>query len=375
MTSWMRKLLGNPVATLLKVLVVLAAVDWWVRGPFVDSFVAPRYVKPFAILHDRTSGRDLSIFFGALAQRPAGVRIGFVGDSTMNAADGLDTTTIPYLLGDQLRTRLERADLEAIDASEIGLYGGDALLFVDKLLGNGVDVVVYGLSLRALPRQPATQYVSRIGDELSPADLRRLVNVGGSTWLMENLTAEQVLTGVVRSGWATYAYRSSLRSWVWERAAQPIARHWPALQAALQPAPLQQQAAVAPRLPKAQAYEWSRADYAGPNSNWTALELLGRLCRRYAPGRCVLYAGPVNPLGREPLAEPGLYEEYLAFLRIVAGRYGLIWRDYSDTMTPADFRPPKYGGLRDPIHLNEAGRAKLAQLLVEPVAEAVGNLR
>ncbi|MFI5394419.1 MAG: hypothetical protein ACHQ9S_02700 [Candidatus Binatia bacterium] len=40
-------------------------------------------------------------------------------------------------------------------------------------------------------------------------------------------------------------------------------------------------------------------------------------------------------------------------------------------MTPADSRKPKYGGLRDPIHLNEAGRAKLAALLVEPVAEAV----
>ena len=374
MTSWMRKLLGNPVATLLKVLVVLAALDWWVRGPFVDSYVAARYVKPFAILHDRTGGRDLPIFFGALARRSTGVRIAFVGDSTMNAVDGLDTTNIPYLTGEELRARLGRNDLEAIDASEIGLYGGDALLFIDKLLGAGADVVVYGASLRALPRYPVTQYVSRIGSELSPADVLRLARAGGSTWLIDNLTAEQVLSGAVRSSWATYAYRSSLRSWLWEGAAQPLVQQWPALQAALQPAPLQQPVAVAPRLPKAHAYEWSRDDYGGLNANGRALELIGQLCRRYAPGRCVLYAGPVNPLGREALADPGLYEEYLAFLRVLAGRSGLIWRDYSDTMTPADFRPPRYGGLRDPIHLNEAGRAKLAQLLAQPVAEAIGNV-
>jgi hypothetical protein len=359
---------------LLKILVVLAAVDWYVRGPFFDSYIAARHVRPFAILHDRTFGSDLPIFFGALARYSAGVRIAFVGDSTMNAADGLDATTIPYLTGKELRARLGRSDIEAIDASEIGLYGGDALLFIDKLLGHDVDVLVYGVSLRALPRRPVTQYVSRISDELSPADILRLWRAGGSAWLLENLSAEQVLTGFVRTGWATYAYRSSLRQWVWERSGQRLVRKWPALLDALQPAPLQQQAAIAPRAPSAQAYEWPRDDYAGPNSNWRALDLIGRLCRHYAPGRCVIYAGPVNPLGRDTLVEPELYEDYLAFLRMLTGQYALIWRDYSDTMTPADFRPPKYGGLRDPIHLNETGRAKLAALLVQPVAEAIENV-
>src|SRR5262245_7104331 len=143
MSAWVRERLGSPLGTLLKVVVVLALLDWWVHGWFVDAYVVPRYVTPFAILHDRTSGRDLPIFFGGLARGSTRTRIAFVGDSTMNAADGLDTTTIPYLVGGALRTRLGRDDIEAIDASEIGLYGGDALLFIDKLFGNRADVIVY----------------------------------------------------------------------------------------------------------------------------------------------------------------------------------------------------------------------------------------
>jgi hypothetical protein len=79
----------------------------------------------------------------------------------------------------------------------------------------------------------------------------------------------------------------------------------------------------------------------------------------------------VNPFGRDRTAEPGLYEDYLAHVRIIVGRYGLIFRDYTDTMSRADFRKPKYGGQRDSIHLNEAGRAALANLLVGPVAQAM----
>jgi len=32
---------------------------------------------------------------------------------------------------------------------------------------------------------------------------------------------------------------------------------------------------------------------------------------------------------------------------------------------------PKYGGFRDPIHMNPAGRQKLAGLLLEPLSRAV----
>ena len=103
------------------------------------------------------------------------------------------------------------------------------------------------------------------------------------------------------------------------------------------------------------------------------MELIGKLCRRYRPGRCVMYASPINPLGREQLAEAGLYEEYLAKVRAVAQRYGLIWRDYTDALAASEFVTPMFGGSRDAIHPNERGRRTLARLLAVPVADAVSG--
>ena len=289
----------------------------------------------------------------------------------MNSADSLDSTLIPYLVGEGLRRRFQRNDIEAIDSSEVGLYTSDGALFVDKLLGRGVDVIVYGLTLRALPLQPVARYVSRIGDEMSLGDLVRMARIGGAPWLVDNLGAEHVITGVVRTNWATYAYRSSLRRFIWESTLEPVAPSWPALERMFKLPAHDWQVLVAPRQVGKSPYEWTREAYGIPNPNWEALDLIGRMCQRYAPGRCVLYAGPVNPFGRDRTAEPGLYEDYLAHVRIIVGRYGLIFRDYTDTMSRADFRKPKYGGQRDSIHLNEAGRAALANLLVGPVAQAM----
>src|SRR5262249_11060910 len=139
----------------------------------------------------------------------------------------------------------------------------------------------------------------------------------------------------------------------------------------LAPAPSNQPDTAGRRARNPDAIDWTRKDYGRPNANWQAVDLFGRLCQRYLPGSCVLFTGPVNPLGRERVAEGGLYAEYRAFLRVVAGRYGLIWRDYTDTLGADDFITPRYGGRRDPIHINAAGRAKVSTRLVDAVAEAV----
>jgi hypothetical protein len=360
------------VATLAKVLVALILMDLWVRGPFFSGFVAPRFVSAYEVLRERTSGQNVSILIETIRRMPAGTpRVAFIGDSTMKAAEAPERSIVPYLLRAELRRR-SNLPVETIDCSEIGLYGTDAALLTSRLLGAGADVVVYGLLLRALPRAPNNQWVTQLSSQLDVHDLWRFVDVGGGAWLLQNAGSERLLAGLVQSAWATYAYRMPLRLYFAEHYLAGGAPFKTAVAAFVRPRPVFGPD-VAPRPPGPHAVDWPRSQYASPSANWTAVEMVGRLCQRYAPGRCVLYAGPVNPVRRTNISDPGLYEEYLASLRVLAGRYGLIWRDYTNALKAEDFRRAKYGGGPDPIHMNDQGRLKLATLLVDPVAEALRN--
>lgn len=353
----------------LRVVLVLVLVDYLVATFFVDRFILARYAAPYPVLRDRTSGRNTSIFFTALERAPnPGVRVAFVGDSTMNSADGPDQTFLPMLVQPELQRLFPHIRVETLDASLLGLYGSSAALFIAKLLGRDTDVIVYGVTPRAFPTHPTMRWVSTVSSELDPGDLGRIARAGGVPWLMNNLDSESFLSGLIKSYWTTFAYRSQLRLFLYEFFHRPLSR-LPTSLVAPQEDSLQQ----VPRDRAALTYEWTRDEYSSPNENWQALLLIGELCRRYAPGRCVLYASPINPLLRERLYEPGLYDDYLSDLRVVAGRYGLIFRDYTDALAPADFRKPKYGGLRDPIHMNTAGRTQLGRLLLEPLSVAIGH--
>jgi len=149
----MRHLIGraSPFANLVKVLVLLAAVDWYVRGRFFDTYMVPRYAvgRP---PRERGAG---SILFDVVARLPhQGIRIAFVGDSTMVAMPGPDNTVVPYLVGQGLRARFGASQIEVIDASAIGLYAADGLLFVDKLLGVDADVIVTWIAPARVPAPP-----------------------------------------------------------------------------------------------------------------------------------------------------------------------------------------------------------------------------
>ena len=56
---------SRPYRTLLKVVVVLLAVEYWVRGPFFQRYVVPREVSRFVMLRERTAGRQPSLPPGA----------------------------------------------------------------------------------------------------------------------------------------------------------------------------------------------------------------------------------------------------------------------------------------------------------------------
>lgn len=356
--------------TVLAVLACLAVIDLIVAGPFYAHVIAPEYVTPHLVLADRTAGQNLVIFTEALERMPRSTpQVALVGDSTMNAMAPA-VSEIPYLLGVETRKTLRGETIRPVQAGIVGLCAGDAALLTSKLIGSGTAVIVYGITLRAFPAEQS-RFATRLKSQLGPDDLWRLTAVGGLPWLHANAGADRLVAGLVESTWKTYAYRTNLRRWAWERGLQQFVPAGSWLAKVIEPPAATANPAVAPRTGRGEKFEWTRANYGEPNANWDAIELYGRLCQRYAPGRCVLYAGPVNPVGRAALAEPGLYDEYLARLRVLAGRYGLIWRDYTNALGPGEFRKPMFGGWRDPIHPNEQGRAKLARLLAEPVADAV----
>src|SRR5262249_53755177 len=158
-------------------------------------------------------------------------------------------------------------------------------LLTSRILGAGADVLVYGALLRALPRRPQTQYVTRISSELALSDLLRLIDAGGAAWLADNLSGDQVIAGLVHSTWATYAYRSKFPGHLWQGYLAPRlgADSWAARVTAPGPPPQPATAQKSKRDPTLP--DWTRSDYGPPNANWDALELLGRLCERSLPGR------------------------------------------------------------------------------------------
>jgi hypothetical protein len=256
-----------------------------------------------------------------------------------------------------------------VDASAIGLYAGDGALVVAKLLGE-VDAIVYGMSMRALPRAPETRWVTSVSDELDPATLMRIVRAGGLRWLVANLSADQIVRSLVSTTWAMYGYRIQ----IWNAIADYIASHWPWMPMSRYKVPAPPP--VSPRK-NTGAVDWPPDEYAPPNANWDALDVIAGLCNTYAPGHCLIYAVPVNPDGRDHVTDPALYLQFVERLRVMAERGRMTWSDFSDAMSSDDFQRPVFASAsrsRDPVHLTSEGLAKLAVLLADPIARIAGDI-
>lgn len=360
----------------LAVLVALALVDVAVRGRFFNNYVMPRYVNIGLLPRERTNGHNWRTIFDAARRLPRPVlRVGIVGDSTVYGTDSLADNAAPaWFLREALRRRWPGVTVGVIDVSEIGLYANDAALLMNKLLTPDFDILVYGLTLRALPASPNARWALHLNSELSPAELARIIAIGGGPWLWERLSGSEVLASLVQSTWATYAYGPFLKRYAWEHVTTPLLQPWPTWLEATRPAKFAPPTLSVPRNILPGEFEWSREGYGIPNSNWAALDVMSGLCERYAPGRCLIYSGPINPLGRDRLTEPGHFDEYLARLRVLAGRHGVRFRDFTDTLEADDFRRPLYprpgsGPPRDPIHMNAKGGAKFGEYLADAVAD------
>jgi hypothetical protein len=360
------------------VLIALVVFDLEVRGKFFDSYVMPRYVASGLLPRERTNGHVWRTIFDGLARIPRPkVRMGVVGDSTVHDTGVLGDDKAPvYFMAQALQRRLPNVTVGGVDVSEIGLYANDAALVVNKLIAADVDVIVYGLTLRALPAISNAHWSTNLGYELSPLEMLRVTSVGGGAWLWDSISGAQVLGSAIQSVWAAYGYRAILKRFVWERAVAPKLQPWPAVMEATRPDPFAPPKIGVPKDLLPGKVDWSRAGFAIPNSNWDAIEIIASLCERYAPERCLIYSGPINPDGRDRLADPGLYEEYLARLRGVMERHGVRFHDFSDALAATDFRKPMFprpgeAAPRDPIHLNPDGGAKLGDVVAEAVAALV----
>jgi hypothetical protein len=364
------------LARWLLVALGLLVFDVGIREVFFPQHVVSKYVNIGLLRRERTNGHNWRAIFDATrrAARPA-LRIGIVGDSTVYGTVGLaDETSPAWYLREALRERLGAEMVDVVDVSHIGLYANDATLLVNKLLALDVDVVIYGLTLRALPATPNARWATHLGSELSLSELVRVTKVGGWPWFGARTSAAELLASLVQSTWATYAYGPFLKRYAWEHVTRPLLRPWPTWLEATRPLKFTPPTISVPRDILPGAFEWTREGYGIPNTNWTALEVMGSLCERFGPGRCLIYSGPINPLGRDRLAAPGHYEEYLARLRVLVGRHRVRFRDFTDLLGAEDFRKPLFprpGNLppRDPIHMSTEGGAKFGEYLADAVLD------
>jgi hypothetical protein len=358
------------VAQALVVIAALVALDVTIRAVFFPRTIFRDYVTPYPILRDRTFSQNWSVFFGVLSRLPRpDLRVALVGDSTVFATEPYgDEACVAMLLRTELRGRYPDVDVEVVDASALGLFGADAALVVNKLLQQDLDILVYGVTLRAFPTRPPIAHMTSLGRELGPGDIARLVALDQGPWLWHTVGGSDLATGLVHSSWALYAYRVPLKRLAWRRAVAPLVTR-PSWQEAVAP-DFPPQLFIEPERRRDSRYRWTRPEYGSSNANWQALTVIGELCERYAPGRCLLYTGPVNPAVRDRLTEPGLYEEYVTRVRTTAARHGLGWRDYSDALSPDQFRRPLLGET-DPIHMNQRGGAELVALIADALRDTI----
>ncbi len=366
--------------TAVKVLAVLVVIELVVRGPFFERRIMMEHETRFDIVRERTSGQAWSVLFDTLARLPRPpVRIGVVGDSTAFSTAGIDErTSIAWLLRDELHRRLHDAAIEVIDCSQVGLYATDAAMIVNALLGRGTDIIVYGVTMRALPYARMERYADHIRSEQSVADLVRLARSGGTGWLLRTMTPSQIADGIAYSTWRTYAYRGQLKQYVWESFVRPVlATAYPTdVINVLAPAPVYTPLQTLPGKGASARYQWTRAEFGRTSENWNALEAIGGLCDRERPARCVWYGGPVNPLSRNTdLAEPGLYDEYLARAEAIAGRHRVLWRDLSDVLAPDQFRAPMFKESVERIHPNPDGGKVIASRLADILAPLIAAVK
>ncbi len=348
------------------VLLLLALIEIGVRTVFLPRYIRSRYSTQTS-LRAWAGGDNLSMLMRALAQRPSKKFVAMIGDSTMNTLDP-NEVELPYFTQQELTGRHPDEQFEVIHGGIMGLYATEAALMADRYIGSGVHTIVWGVQSRAFPIAAPRANVTHIRWQMAADDLWRLYRSGMGDWWLSISTPEQTLSGLVAGSWSTFDVRRQLREILWERLRMRLPQTWAAS--------IDKRifadgvASTGPRQNPLRRYRINWEDF-GPNPHWGSIEAVAALCGDFLDSRCVLYAGPINPAVHDDYVEPRVQEYFLEQLRQAAQRHGVVVADLSDALTPDEFREPMFPGQRfDPIHPNQAGRRKLAQLLVEPILRA-----
>ncbi len=351
--TWPR---ARPWRPWVLVLVLLLAVDWYVKEKFVPERIVTVYEPPRAPLIDRTSGNNMGILFRLAERRRAATHaplIAMVGDSTiMSSTQPRETTLVAgvrRVANDSLRTDLP---VDVMEFSAAGMPATDAVVFIAKALGLGVDLVTYSLTPRVLcsPGRRSSDVDRWVMD----GDARREL---GWSYLSGSFGPEDLARSFLISHWDLYRFRREIAGDVRAGIASLFSSadhgRW------VSPYP---PTTINPIRKPGPIFTRALCNIDPTNAQVLALRRIIEMCA--ASGRCLLYHSPINPAARE-LFEEGLLPQFSRDVRDWTSESSVQFRNYSMILKASGFaHPPPTSILKaDAVHMNFRGRSRVAELL------------
>lgn len=329
---------------------LLAGLDWFVGHVFVPTHVTPVVAPARRVIRDRTAGQNLGIVF-RMSEEPlsgAGPNVVMVGDSTVMTSFRAESTS----LTPNVQRRM--SEVRVVEFAAAGLPASHASVMIAKALGLGADLVTYAMTPRIVCEPPlwATDAHDWIAD---PDVIREL----GLEYVAENFGITDVARSFVTARSNLLRFRRELRTWVDRlRHRLPQAFHprtQPSAYAPLQFGP--------PRKLSRPYWTRKRCVFDDSNAEVRALRRIFEMCG--ASGRCLLYHGPINPVGSR-MFEAGVMAEFAMLTRGLATEHGVPFRSYANAIGPREFivpKTPRGEPIIDAVHLNARGRLRLAALI------------
>jgi lysophospholipase L1-like esterase len=329
-------------------------VQWW----FVPRWLVPHYRGLLADLNDLTGGTRLPILFELLPRRtsPRDLVIYFVGDSSVGGAYPPQDFP-PWMLREQLQQQFPDRRVVMVNCTTAGLYAQDALVVIAKALATGPDLVIYAMSPRIVPMAPELRWATSAGDLEFDWDV---VSTIGVATAIEQVGLIDLPRTMIHSWWKPVRLRAELLHAALEAGRAALPPRFGSVASTLE----------APPPPHAgrwmqSPYFWPRADYRieAPSQSMAALAALIDVCARER--RCLLYHVPTNPAADRGF-EPGLLDEFAAWVSTHAAAAGVPFADYRGVGLPAHFKT-NLAGLPDGLHPNKQGYEAFVPLLTARV--------
>jgi lysophospholipase L1-like esterase len=339
----------------LKLVACLVLFTAWVSWWFVPRWLAPAEAERLMRVPVRT---DLGVLFDAVGPAVAAndLLVVFIGDSAVGGWYELEKILPPKLVP-PLVAAFPGRRVHLLNLTFIGLYAEDALLIMAKAFALDADLVVYAMSPRIAPRDPAPQYATPIRDLALEWGIVSRLGLGA---VLDIVPAPELARTLVYSAWPPMRLRTELSRQLLGPVVSALASPGSTFAERLVPKPGGPTRAVPPDI--ARGFVWARDAHRlePPSRSTRALERLIELCAR--EGHCLLYHIPVNPAAVGGFESP-LLDEFASWVSTRAAAAGVPFEDYRWFGESRHFVTSQRG-LPDAIHPTEAGHAAFARLLV-----------